>query len=118
MPLNNPATAGPTHQTDVTGARAFNTVYRNTTGVPLYVAVSTRHSTGNAMEQSRAHFRTDGSNPPTTLVMTMGIYQSVVNQDQPSEGGFMVVLPGNYYKVDSVITGAATITLSAWLEWY
>jgi len=118
MPLNNPTTAGPTHQRDVTGTRALDTVYQNTTGVPLYVAVSTRHYCGNPMEESKAYFRTDGDNPPTSLVMVMGIYSSVWPQDQPSHVGFMVVLPGNYYKVQTGVSGVATVTVSKWLEWY
>jgi len=119
MPLNNPATAGPTHQTDVTASRALDTVYQNTTGVPLYVAVTVHCQTGNAMETARVIMQTDSANPPTVAILYMGIAQSIALNPQNNHAGFIVVLPGNYYKAQSDLIGVgASVTLFRWIEWY
>ena len=119
MPLNNPATAGPTHQTNVTESRALDTVYQNTSGVPLYVAVSVDCQTSNAGEKARVILQSDSSNPPTTSIVAMGILEAMAQTPRATHGGFMVVLPGNYYRVTSDLIGVgASVTLTLWLEWY
>jgi len=118
MPLNNPATAGPTHQTDETGSRALDAVYQNTTGVTLYVSVVIDVVTGNAGETARATAFTDAATPPTEVVAQAGIKSSIAINPQHTVGLFVVVLPGNYYKVGRNISGAASATLTKWVEWY
>ena len=119
MPLNNPATAGPTHQTNVTESRALDTVYQNTSGVPLYVAVSVDCQTSNPGEKARVILQSDSSNPPTTNIVAMGILSGVVGNPRDSHGGFMVVLPGNYYRANSNLDGgAAIVAITLWVEWY
>jgi len=119
MPLNNPATAGPTHQEVVTASRALNSTYQNTKGVPLYVAVTINCQTGNAGERARVMLESDASNPPTTYIAFMGIFSAIDINPQNTFAGFMVVLPGNYYRVVSNLSGAgAAVELSLWVEWY
>jgi len=118
MPLNNPATAGPTHQADVIGLRSLNTIYQNTTGVPLYAAVTVTCQTGNADERAKALLMTDSSNPPSTIVLSMGISKSIALNPANMHGAFMVVLPGNYYRVSLDTSGAGSVALNRWVEWY
>jgi len=90
-------------QNVVTSSRVLNTVYRNTTGRPLFVAITCVHSvTGSLLAY------TDSSNPPTTTIAT-----------QSGSAGFgsyvfFIVLPGNYYKARTDSAGS----LVSWTEWY
>jgi len=119
MPLSNPTTAGPTHQTNVTLQRALDTVYQNTTGRPLYVAISVNCATGNPMEKARVVLKSDASTPPTSELVRMGIFYSSNPTPQVTHSGFMVVLPGNYYRATSELNGGgAVVNLSSWTEWY
>ena len=118
MPLNNPATAGPTHQEVVTASRALNTTYQNTHGVPLYVAVTVDCYTGNAGEKAKGRLVSDSSNPPGTPLVMMGISSSIAANARHNHAGLMVVLPGNYYEVTRDVSGAAWISLILWVEWY
>lgn len=94
-------------QSVVTGSRAIGTIYQNTTGKPMFVAMQGQGSIANAV-----YIATTDSNATPTTVVT----QSVV----PTGGWnsaelFFIVLPDNYYKV-TLSTG--TPTLSYWTEWY
>jgi len=118
MPLNQPSIGGPTHQDDVTASRTINTVYQNTKGRTLFVGIMANVTTGNAGEQALLIGDTDSATPPTVTAIYTGIVSSLAQNPQNKVFGFMVVLPGNYYRARSAITGAATCTLVKWMEWY
>jgi len=118
MPLNNPATAGPTHQSEVTASRALNTIYRNTTGVTLYVAATFLCYVANTSERARATSYTDPENPPTTSINWAGYANATPPESLINDSLFLVVLPGNYYKIDRDVSGVGTVTLVRWIEWY
>lgn len=91
----------PTTQNNVTASRALGTVYRNTTGKPMWVRVIQTNNGGIIVGYS------DNNSTPTTLVdethsHTTAAYTSSV--------GFWV-LPNNYYKVTA---GG----LRGWIEYY
>jgi hypothetical protein len=94
---------GVTTQNIVTGSRAIGTVYRNTTGKPMFVNMicSCANSTG-------AGAYTDAAASPTTFV------GGVVNASATPVNLTVSfwVLPMNYYK----ITGSGTN--NGWVEWY
>lgn len=94
-------------QNVVTGSRSIGTIYQNTTGKPMFVAMQGQGSTANAVYIAT----TDSNASPTTIVT-----QSVV----ATAGGnsaelFFIVLPNNYYKIT---LSAGTPTLAIWTEWY
>lgn len=92
-----------TTQSVVTGSRALGSIYQNTTGKVLYVAVSV-NMTGIGSLFAFA----DDSNPPTTLII------STSNQIAYNASVFFLVLPGYYYKATIDTTG----NLGIWVEWY
>lgn len=92
-----------TTQSVVTGSRAINTVYQNTSGKPMLVTIS-----GDASVNSYFDILTDANNPPTTVVARQGF-----NISEWRSISFLV-LPGNYYKL-SVLAG--TPTPYRWTEW-
>jgi len=95
---------GISSQNVVTGSRAFNTLYQNTTGKPMFVNISFYVSAAYTVKAL-----TDNNNPPTTAVCDMSPYGS---EDNYSFGFW--VLTGNYYEV----TTTGPCTLSCWTEWY
>lgn len=101
---------GPSSQSgNLAGAgRAKNTVYQNTTGKTVYVAV---RFNGNG---TSVYFEclTDSSNPPTNSVASTFLGQSLTGDGVTL---FFIVLSGNYYKVDDVAIGGQT--LFSWYEW-
>jgi len=91
------ATGGVT--TQAYPARAFNTTYQNSTGKPMFVAVTSGNGSGLVV-------LTDAGNPPTAKVLEQtAISGGVVN------AGFWV-LPGNFYQVQG------STTPLHWTEWY
>jgi hypothetical protein len=99
-------TPGFTSQADVTASRVLGTVYKNTTGKPLFVSVSahgSNSSTGSIVAI------TDANSSPSTNVAFQGIY-STANDSQIT----MMVLPGNFYKV---FVNVGTPSLGLWIEW-
>jgi hypothetical protein len=86
----------------VTGSRAFNTVYQNTTGKPMWVSVTGNFSGTNYMAQA------DTANPPGGGVAWIG-GSSSLNQIT------WWVLPGYYYRLYPNTGGAI---LTQWVEWY
>jgi len=92
---------------DVTGSRAKDTVYQNTTGVTMAVVVSVESS--SAFE---AIAYCDSSTPPTTVVCK----QSAPVRLGAAWAVCVFLVPNNdYYKV----TGAVgTVSIEAWIEYY
>ena len=91
---------GPTTQADVTSSRALNTPYTNTSGLPLYVAV-TAYTFGDTL--------TAYSNAKTVGSLTV--------PDSITEPGqlFFLVLPGQTYQItDSATSGS----VQSWIEWH
>jgi hypothetical protein len=94
---------GPTTQTVV--SRALATVYQNATGKPMYVSAQI----GINATSSTVQAKTDGANPPTTVVSEFA-NSTVTNWTTL----FFIVLPGNYYSV-SFQAGSGSVI--AWIEW-
>ena len=109
---------GPTVQQDVTASRAVDTVYQNTTGKPMWVAVTVRPIRGSGADSVDYYIRTDGDNPPETRVARAG-YPLVSNEDGSIYTTMtVVVLPGYYYQLVASVTGMATPAVISWIEWY
>ena len=92
--------AGVSTQNVVTGQRAVNTVYRNTTGKPMFVSASI------VSNQGTSFLLTDEKSNPTTQMPSWAQVNKV------SFIGW--ILPGNYYEAVSGADGYPTI----WIEWY
>jgi len=86
-------------QNVVTGSRALETVYQNTTGKVMMIAVTVTMTSG------WAYAYTDSNASPSTIV-------AGVSWNSAGLELVFIVLPGNYYKV----TGTAS--LNYWVEWY
>ena len=97
-------------QSIVTGSRAFNTVFHNTTGAPILVTVGAW--TNDGAGQSSYTVKTDSNPTPTTVVVssTDGNNSSITL----SRTITFMVLPGNYYEV---VTDSSTLTVGSWTEW-
>lgn len=96
-----------TTQNVVTASRALGTVYQNTTGRPMFVAVTNSALTANNVTM---RVFSDSSDPPTTETARGSVAEYNVSH------GFVGfwVLPGNYYMVwCSTASG-----VSIWTEWY
>jgi hypothetical protein len=94
---------GVTIQNVVTGSRAVNTVYQNTTGKPMFVDVISPLGQNGTMSAY-----TDSTSNPTTRVAAVANGSTVQTNLTVS----FWVLPGNYYNVNS--TGSN----GGWTEWY
>lgn len=90
------------NQDVVTGSRAINTIYQNTTGKPMFVVASFSYISGTSL----VNFKTDVNATPTTIVAFQASPHDIILS------GF--VLPGHYYGMLDV-TGE---TLNVWTEWY
>lgn len=85
---------------DLSGSRAYTTVYHNTSGKLMFVGIEV----GNSGSVTAL---TDSSNPPTTTTAKFAINSGV------GITLFFPVLDGDYYEV--TVTGAPTIV--KWYEW-
>lgn len=89
--------SGPTVQVDVTGSRVSGTIYHNTSGVPLYLNITTSNTgTSNIISDSNAS--------PTLVIATTS--NSGGAPDATELSG--IVLTGNYYKANG--------TINLWVE--
>ena len=88
----------------VTGSRANNVTYQNTTGKIMYVSIVTNGTTANT-----SNAKCDAGSPPTTTVASQS------GQNLWDRHIFFIVLPNFYYRVSYDGT-APTILL--WVEWY
>ncbi len=91
-----------TTQAVVTASRAFNTVYRNTTGKPMFITVGLNGYAGRG-----AWLKTDSTSPPATIV-------ACANVNQGCDPASFIVLPGNYYMVHQDKANM----ICYWTEWY
>jgi len=98
----------PTAQSNVTGSRAFGTVYHNTGSSPLYVSIIATVGNNSSTGHDELFVQTDSSTTPTTYV---------VGSDQTTGrdvSSFFIVLPGNYYKA-TLASGGGSV--NRWVEW-
>jgi hypothetical protein len=95
-----------TNQSVVTGTRAAETIYRNTSGKTLFV-LTCWNMTGST---SSISFVSDASATPTIVVTSVATASPQAATLQLSG----MVLPGNYYQCH--ITGAG-VTLASWVEY-
>jgi len=96
---------GITTQNVVSASRALGTIYQNTSGKPMMVAVTAIAANGGSLIGV-----TDSASSPTTVV---------ISAQNASATGMNIavsfwVLPGNYYKV---YTATGTATSPIWTEW-
>lgn len=94
---------GPTAQNAATG-KTNNTVYRNTTGKPIFLSVTYGITSGSP---SMAIQSDSSSTPGTTIA------QVLANTNVARTALFVIILPGNYYEVFIDAGGA----LLNWVEW-
>jgi len=97
---------GVTTQNVVTGSRAVGTVYQNTTGKPMSVAVTVAVASASPANVAG---QTDAGNPPSTIVQNFqfsGISFTAAVRFE--------VLPGNFYRVNA----NNAPSLISWVEWY
>lgn len=94
-----------TNQNDVTGSRAVNVVYQNTSGGTMLMDISFYASSANGSINPV----TDSNAAPTSEVA----YDHTGAPTDRSTISF-IVLDGNYYKLN--ITGS-TPTIVHWVEW-
>gem|GEM_PF-2016531 len=83
-------------------SRAYQTVYQNTTGKPLFVSVTDAVTSTGTLSAY-----TDSSNPPTTIVAAQSDSASW------SRNVFFIVAPNNYYK----LSNDQPSTITRWFEW-
>lgn len=88
-----------TNSGDVSGSRAFNTVYQNTTSDVMFLVINI--GTGGTTS-----VLSDNANPPTQAIWTQGTIGGTASQT------FVPILPGDYYKVTN-----ATGTIVSWREY-
>jgi hypothetical protein len=98
-----PVSAGITVQNNLKGSRSLNTVYQNTTGKPMFVAVG-YHSGPNQILMGLS----DRNNPPVSLV-------TVVPAGTISGTLVFWVINNNYYKLMFEISSPIVMS---WTEWY
>ena len=107
--FQTPASSGLNFSTQsvVTGSRALNTTYQNTSGKTMCVIVSVGNG-GGGVGTTVAY--TDSSNPPTgTIVASM-------SNNPNTQGGtssFTFMVPNNYY----YYVGSNASPLLQWTEW-
>jgi hypothetical protein len=94
---------GITVQSVATGSRGFGTVYQNTTGKPMFIAITVTGSGGTGM----SCFTDSTTNPSTSVAAA-----SNINATGANVFCSFWVLPSNYYKV----TGSSA--LNYWIEWW
>ncbi len=93
-------------QNVVTGSRALNTVYHNTTGKTMWITVTTGSGTGSPSYTAL----TDASATPTTAVAV-----ALYNTNVAAMPITFLVLSGNYYEI---ATSGGSPTISNWIEWF
>jgi len=109
---------GPTVQQSLKASRAVGTVYQNTTGKPMWVAVTVHPEIERGYGSVSYNIRTDGDNPPVTQVAQASA-PSVPNEDSGIYTTMtVVVLPGYYYQLVADVTGSITPAVIRWIEWY
>jgi len=105
--VNNPSVARPL--TKRFPSRVLGTIYRNTTGYPLYVAVA---CSSNVIGVNIFLAVSDASATPTTQVAEY--YQDATVASGVGTLSF-IVLPNDYYKVYIILGGG---NVGSWVEWY
>ena len=105
------ASGGVTTQNDVTGSRALNAAYQNTSGRAMFVNVelADNRGVGSVCAQDIRAYVDSSSNPTTT------VYGVTVFCGNGSQGtATFIVLPGYWYKV---ISTAVIPVVVRWIEW-
>jgi hypothetical protein len=99
-------------QSVVTGSRALGVTYQNTHPGSMFVSVLLTVSSGSPVGNPVIY--SDAGNPPTTLV-SGSIASTLATVGNITLPHFLVVLPGNFYRV---VQATGTVSIVAWVEWY
>lgn len=100
-------------------ARGLDTVYTNSSARPIIVWGSVQCTVKNGGDVALIDLKTDASNPPTTIVQTVGVSwaSSAMSDTQEYYHGFyMVVQPSHKYEIASNVAGGGNLTLLYWNE--
>ena len=92
---------------DVTGSRAVNGIYQNTTGKVMHLIILLR---GNASAARQSILYSDSATPPTE--MAGDLYLGTSNNRQTLS---VLIEPDAYYKLYCLNYNP---TITAWIEWY
>jgi hypothetical protein len=92
-------------QNNVTGSRTLGNTYQNTTGKPMFVAITAVFLVGGFVQM-----KTDSSTTPSLLVGSFTNASATVTVTGTVTGW---VLPGNYYSTPC----GSYQSLSSWIEW-
>ena len=95
--------------------RALNTEYQNTTGRPILALVTVVCETVAADQLAYAEAFVKSTPPPDIRVSYAGIAGLGPIRKEAHHLLFAVPI-GNYYQVDGIISGEATVTLGEWSE--
>lgn len=100
-------------------ARALDTVYTNSSARPIIVWGSVECTVKNGGDSAMVDLKTDASNPPTTIVQTIGVdwaAGAITDIQTYHHGFYMVVQPGHRYEIVTNVAGGGTVTLTYWNE--
>lgn len=99
--------------------RALDTVYTNSSVRPIIVWGSVECTVKNGGDVAMVDLKTDASNPPTTIVQTVGVdwRSGAITDIQTYHHGFyMVVQPSHRYEIVTNVAGGGTVAITYWNE--
>ena len=94
---------------DVTGSRAKDVVYQNTTGKPMYISVVFEEA-----GQGRYELQVGSADPPTID----GVQTQLRSNGDGYPTSIPIMVPNNYYYRFAYISGTGGgYSLLSWVEW-
>ncbi len=106
-----------TQQNSTVASRVFGTNYQNLTGRAMFVIVTSSYSVPLSSSILMTAL-TDTAAAPTTIIDEVYRSQPAASTTLTGyESVHMIVLPGNYYKVTSAVTGTGANTKRTWIEY-
>jgi len=100
---------------DVTGVRALDVEYQNTTGRPKLCLITILCVGGAALEEAYVIKNTKATSPANVSRGRVG-YMDVLGGERCYFEVVMAVPPGWYYKLTKVQTGTSTVSMYKWTE--
>lgn len=105
---------------DVTSDRALNTIYRNTTGKPMFVSIEVETDTQNGSDNAIATLNVDEVSPPITFGLDVGIGSGTNAVQSALRFQITYIIPPNYYYelIDDLKSGTGLVIIQFWNEIY